>query len=69
MVNMRVLAVIALMSVTVLAIGALPADVSTAMQMVRGIPVAPPLSAAARVGEKMFFDKALSASASLRQLP
>jgi cytochrome c peroxidase len=65
MVNMRVLAVIALMSVTVLAIGALPADVSTAMQMVRGIPVAPPLSAAARVGEKMFFDKALSASGQL----
>lgn len=61
MISMRVLTVIGLMSVTILAVGALPAD----MQMVRGIPVAPPLSAAAKVGEKMFFDKSLSASGQL----
>ena len=51
MVSMRVLAVIAMMSITVLAVGALPS--------------APPLSPAARVGEKMFFDKSLSASGQL----
>jgi cytochrome c peroxidase len=51
MVGMRVLAVIAMMSVTVLAVGALPS--------------APSLSPAAKVGEKMFFDKSLSASGQL----
>ena len=51
MAGMRVLAVIAMMSMTVLAVGALPS--------------APPLSPAAKVGEKMFFDKSLSASGRL----
>ena len=51
MVSMRVLAVIAMMSVTVLGVGALPS--------------APPLSPAAKVGEKMFFDRSLSASGQL----
>jgi cytochrome c peroxidase len=60
-VSMRVLAAIALMAVTVLAVGALPAAGTPAARL----PVAPPLSPAAKVGEKMFFDKALSASGQL----
>lgn len=58
---MRVLAAIGLMAVTVLAIGALPVSGTATTK----VPVAPPLSPAALVGEKMFFDKSLSASGQL----
>lgn len=61
MVSMRVLAVMTLMSVTIVAIGALPVATAPAHS---GL-TAPPLSAAAQVGEKMFFDKSLSASGQL----
>ena len=60
-VSMRVLAAIALMAVTVVAVGALPVAGTPAARL----PAAPPLSPAAKVGEKMFFDKSLSASGQL----